>query len=427
MPNAGRNFDNLITAMIGDVEDSALPLIFRKWGAISAIAGAMGKTCWYRIMNKTGDGEVFRFTPAMYVILVSRPGVGKSASLDIPYGRVFGHLSEEIGSKMDDWGKRWKNYGMLRPLWCHDARVSAEKVALDMKQTQTVVPELSFIDEKPYVETSMSLITSEFGCLMERFDKTIQLFLTEAWDGKDYKYRMKHSAPLVIRNPNLNWIACSTFDELVTYLPPSSRGQGLLSRIILVSHPGEPPEDDLEYASPSDASVSLMIEDMAEVAKLQGEFLFESDETYQKARDWIKTRGNGTAPKDPKLQEYNNRRKVHVMKVAMVVSAAKRSTRVITEEDWNDAIEILIEAEETMPRALQHFGTSDTGKIAMEIAEIVKNRGFMKVPEFTKILLERVRTPAECQTLYMAMNDAHLIQVIGSKVFPGDHEETAQS
>ena len=51
------------------------PERFRKWAAISAIAGTLERRCWIR----TGAGKLF---PNMFIMLVAPPGVGKDFAIN---------------------------------------------------------------------------------------------------------------------------------------------------------------------------------------------------------------------------------------------------------------------------------------------------------------------------------------------------------
>ena len=128
----GRNYENLIEAFAGDFQDSHLPEIFRKWAAVSAIAGALGRRSWYIFPNKDGTGEAFRIHPHQYIILIADPGVGKTASLIVPFKCVFSRLTEKIGLAPKDWNETFKLYGMQYPLFALSARITSEQLMLDM-------------------------------------------------------------------------------------------------------------------------------------------------------------------------------------------------------------------------------------------------------------------------------------------------------
>ena len=63
-PRAGRHFSNWIEACVHAVPNTPIPEVFRRWAAISAVAGAMGRRCWY-------DFGAFTVSTNMYIILVA--------------------------------------------------------------------------------------------------------------------------------------------------------------------------------------------------------------------------------------------------------------------------------------------------------------------------------------------------------------------
>src|SRR5215207_10197519 len=67
-----RRLPNWIDSFIEYTSDHQSPLIFRKWAAISAVAGALEQRVW---VNPFGPKPVY---PNMYIVLVGPPGVGKT-------------------------------------------------------------------------------------------------------------------------------------------------------------------------------------------------------------------------------------------------------------------------------------------------------------------------------------------------------------
>ena len=85
----GRNYPDWIDACASAAQGSITPPIFRKWAALSAIAGALGRRCWY-------DAGEYKVRPNLYTVLVAPPGFGKSVGLILPYDKVFRKLTEPL-------------------------------------------------------------------------------------------------------------------------------------------------------------------------------------------------------------------------------------------------------------------------------------------------------------------------------------------
>ncbi len=411
MPAEGRNYDNLIEALVGPPGDTYTPEIYRRWVAVSAIAGAMGRRTWYSFMNHEKSSDVYRLFPCNYICLIGEPATGKSVSLIVPYKRVYKGLSVNPQISKENWVESWKAFNLKRPVFVLNARISAEQLAILHKRCEHSVPELGGIEDELYLETPLNLVTSEFGTLMHKFNDAMQIYLTESWDGEDHLYTMKNSSAVHVKNPAMNWISCATPQQFVKYMPEDAGEQGLLSRMILVYWPGQGQVDDTEFYVQTDAEIDMMREDLARVSRLLGPFWWESEDFYQNVfRKWVQTKGHGTAPTDPKLAQYVSRRKNHLVKLCMCIRAAKDDSMVMTAEDFREAVQLLTFTERNMPLALQLFGMSDVGRISLELSNAVQDKGRVTFDAFHRMMLERVHSAAECTTLHKAMQDARLVK-----------------
>ena len=90
MPPNG-HWRDLIDLVMEFTEDAMSPELFRRWGAIALVAGAMERRVWTR----TKAGEVF---PNLYTLLVAPPGVGKQI-IDI-IGMLW-MQTKELGTETD--------------------------------------------------------------------------------------------------------------------------------------------------------------------------------------------------------------------------------------------------------------------------------------------------------------------------------------
>ena len=77
------------------VKGSPIPYKFATWTAISAIAGALGRKCWFSMPN-------YDVRPNLFIVLVGPPGTNKSVSLILPFSKVFSKLTTPVGTKEDD-------------------------------------------------------------------------------------------------------------------------------------------------------------------------------------------------------------------------------------------------------------------------------------------------------------------------------------
>ena len=95
------------------------------------------------------------------------------------------------------------------------------------------------------------------------------------------------------------------------------------------------------------------------------------------------------------MSEYNQRRVSHFLKVAMSINASRIGNRTITLSDWERTKEIMFDMEEKMPKALEGFGRSKTGKITHDMKEWMEstifnnNRSHVPLKLFKQQLIEQ--------------------------------------
>lgn len=406
-----RNFGNFISACEAAVEDTHIPKLFRTWSAVSAVAGALGRRSWF-------DFGPFLVRPNLYIVLIAGPGRGKSLSMILPFEKVFKGLTVEPGCKEgdEDFNYTLEKYDIKhRPLYIVQDKITPEKLSRVMAHTERLDSSLSTLEEE-WNESSLTLVTSEFGSLVSRNDSYLQMFLTGMWDAPDnYTYRTKTSGEDILKGPCLNWIAASTPEQFALNLPENARTQGLLSRIIPVYYDGPRSVQSLWYGKPTYDSLEGLRADLADISKIYGEFRID-DRIRERAEKEV-NEGLKPTPSDPNLSEYLERRPAHFIKVAMCMSAARSSDRIITNSDWEQTKELMFETEKHMPKALIHFGVGKAGRMVIDLYEslqyitatVGKNR--IPLPYFRREIMRRVTTPAEAGQTLKAMEDAELIRV----------------
>jgi hypothetical protein len=409
-----RHFQNYIESCASSVGDkSVTPEVFRKWSALSSVAGALGKKAWY-------DFGQFKVYPNLFILLVAPPGRGKSVSLILPLYEIYGNLSVEPYTRKEDVPAKLDTFGLKdSPLYLLQDKVTPEELIRQMKKCGRVNLDLTTANKIHY-ESPLTLVTSEFGSLMNRNDKTLQMFLTDMWDAKDkYTYHTKTSGHDIIRGPCLNWIACATPEQFIENMPENARSQGLLPRIVPVFFDGEKTEDKLFYGKINSSIVYNLTATLAHIATLQGEFTVE-DTFRDELQDYV-SGGMAPRPTDPNMSEYNERRLAHWMKVAMCVSAACRDDMIITRGDWTYAQEMMLAAESDMPQALQFFGVRNAGRVALDVMDYIKasvalNKRNLLIKEVKREIMRKVANAAEIEATYRNMIESGMIKEEGKRV-----------
>jgi len=414
-----RNYTDFIQASADAIKGSPIPKPFAQWSALSAVAGAMGRRVWYPMAN-------YDIRSNNFIVLIAPPGRNKSVSLILPFTKVFSKLTTPIGTTEDDqnFNSGLDQYGLRNyPLYVVQDRITPEKLAVDMTKITRLDLRLSSPAMDEFYDSSVTLVTSEFGTFMGRHERYLQMFMTDMWDSKaEYSHKTKTSGEYIIKGPCLNWLACATPEQFVDNLPEDARSQGLLSRMLPIYYDGDRIPQSLIQERVSDNTVNNLREDLADIAKMYGPMSFDED-AFKIVDEDIKA-GIPPEPTDNHLSEYVQRRVSHFINIAIAVSASRRSTRKIMLEDWEFTKEIMFAAEKQMPKALEGFGMGRTGRIAHDMVTWLhgtlfnNGRSHMLMKLFKRELLRKVPNPGELEQTIKAMEDSGYIKVEGNVVFP---------
>ena len=414
-----RNYADFVQASADAIKGSPIPKPFAQWSALSAVAGALGRRVWYPMAN-------YDIRANLFVVLIAPPGRNKSVSLILPFTKVFSKLTTPVGTTEDDqnFNSGLDQYGLRNyPLYSVQDRITPEKLAVDMTRITRLDLRLSSPIMEEFYDSSVTLITSEFGTFMGRHERYLQMFMTDMWDSKaEYSHKTKTSGEYLIKGPCLNWLACATPEQFVDNLPEDARSQGLLSRILPIYYDGDRIPQSLIQERVSDNTVDNLRDDLADIAKMYGPMTFDKD-AFKIVDEDIKA-GIPPEPTDNHLSEYVQRRVSHFIKIAIAVSASRRSTRKIMLEDWEFTKELMFAAEKQMPKALGGFGMGRTGRIAHDMVTWLNGtlfnngRSHMLMKLFKRELLRKVPNPGELEQTIRAMEDSGYIKVEGNVVFP---------
>lgn len=301
------------------------PDIFRKWGGIAAVAGALERKVWVHTMNSN-------LYPNLYVVMVAPPGVGKT----------------EV---------TWRVHQYWEALDDHHLASSSVTKASLIDELAAAERRIVRPQDNPAVISfnSLLLCINELGVLLPAYENDFMNTLTDLFDCKTYSERRRTSKiEIKIKHAQLNLLAACTPSYLMNVLPEGAWDQGFLSRTILVYN-GEQKIQDL-FASRPDMSEleDDLREDIKAIGNLYGKMTF-TEEAAQLISHWHM---NGQEPKPDhfKLQHYNTRRTAHLLKLSMVASASASKELVIEVDHIERAMGWLFEAESYMPDIFKSSG-----------------------------------------------------------------------
>jgi len=349
-----------------------LPDIWKEWTALACVSATLQRQVHY-------VQGAYTVRPNLFVVLVGAPASGKSTSLRVLFGKVFNDLCEPVFSNVHEKQEAQLVYDRyLNPESSADIvppRHMLRGEATHAKIAQ-ILPDFvttSKIDEETSYGSSLAVVTSEFGSFMNKNDTKIQNLLTEAWDSDErYEKGTKGHGDNFIKGLTLTWIACATPDMFVENMPSMAEEQGLLSRIIPVYVPGNLTVQELEEPKLDEDKLESLRLHLGTIAIEQvGSYTFHAD-TKGVVAAWRDLEAKGIGKVEPVMQHYASRKLSHLIKMCMCYAAARRKELVIMPEDWESAVQLLLETEKTMPQVLRRFAMSESGRFADTLVQAVK-------------------------------------------------------
>lgn len=319
-PAGTRRLGNWIETYQEYTEILPSPRLFRKWVAIFFVAAAMERKIWVRTMGSV-------LYPNLYALLVGPPGIGKGQAI---------HPAEIILRDIPD-------------LHIGPSDMTAASMIDALNES---IRRVILMGNPPYVEfNSLTVISRELGVLIPGWDTSLMNNLTDIYDGftVDQKRRGK-DIRIKILHPQINLLGACTPSYLNEVMPPGAWDQGFISRTILVYSGERTPRDPFAEDNAEALTARVhgdLLHDLKTIALEFGQMAFTTPAATA-IKAWIRG-GCAPEPAHQKLQYYNSRRVAHLLKLCMISSISQSGDKIITLENYSEALNWLIEAESYMP------------------------------------------------------------------------------
>lgn len=323
--------EDWITQSLAHTAGAPSPEIFRLWAAIGAVAGALER----RVFASTAQGPIY---PNLFILLVAPPAIGKSIAIS-PIGGI--------------WRETQKIH--VAP----DSLTKASLVDSLAKADRKIITPAGLVEYH-----SLACCVPELGVLMPAHDLEIMSTMTRLYDNEPSysEERRTLNRSIDISRPQINILAGTQPGFLASFLPEVAWAQGFMARFIMI-YSGVSPKIDLFDERPiREADRKVLVKRMSAWCELVGEALFTSG-AKAALRLWHDA-GCLPVPEHSKLEHYNGRRIMHVIKLSLISAISRTSTLVIDTCDVDRAKGWLLRAEGTMPDIFrQMVGKSDNQTI----------------------------------------------------------------
>lgn len=337
-----RRLDDWLASYLEYTSGQESPEVIHLWSAITVIAGALRRRVWL-------DRGMYKIWPNLYVVIVA-----DSAKLrkSVATGIAFAILREAVPdlAYIED---RVTPEGLVR----HVNRIST------VGQTQVSVDSSLFIYEDE--------IESLFG-----FDvptsRRMATLLTRTYSCPDtYQHTTVTGGHVEIRNPAFTILA-ATAPEGLDVIPKESTG-GLLGRLVIVVADSRRPAKPWPTPGPEDLRLKL-VNDLAWISRLKGEARLS-----QEARDhfdqwYLTVYGKHSFPTRA-LEAFHERIHDTAIKVAVILSVARRDDLVVRMDEMSRAISLVEGVMEALGGKPQWFSADEIGRFASRVTELLRRRG----------------------------------------------------
>jgi len=354
-----RHHPDWLTAYVSYASVTEAPKRMHFWAGVGAIAGVLRRRVWI-------DMKRFQWTPSFYIIYVGPPGiVAKSTTIDI----AADILRQVPGVKFGPNAITWQ------------ALVTAFAAASESFEYNAEFHPMS----------PLTLVASELGSLLNLQDKDMVNLLIELWDGKKkYEKITKMSGNDTIEAPWINLQAGTTPHWVADNMPQAMIGGGLSSRCIFVY--GDTKSKYVAYVDEmigegDEELREQLLQDLERIAMLCGPFVIDK-RARTWGRDWYERFWKDAASRmdDQMLEGYAARKQTHLHKTAMVLSASRSNTLIITEEDLQLANVMLEDVETDMHRVFSRIGRTEDSMQAERFIEFVRRKGSIPYADAYKMI-----------------------------------------
>lgn len=386
--------------------DTEPPAVFHRWSIIGCIGAFLGRQLW---LPHNGSN----LFPNQYIMFVGDPGTRKSSAIKRAAKLIRIAGFEQFGAQKTSMEKFLLDLqdGNLDSdaITGENNGPKTKKEALDVLANLNLKGDGNVQDEEP---REMFVAADEFNNFIGNGNLSFQSLLGELWDWDEpesfYKQRLKNSKSVRIYQPTINILAGNTPSSFAECFPLASIGQGFMSRLILVH--GE--NTGLKITFPKEPSSKLKEQLITHLQRMkitcQGAVTMHSG-----AKDALEMIYKGWPDlEDQRFLHYSTRRFTHLLKLTMVVCAARLSTN-FTVEDVLYANTMLSFIEATMPKAIGELGKSRNSEAANKIMQTLYSaRETKSITDLWKVVSNDLDKIGDLAALLINLQQSDKIQAV---------------
>lgn len=325
--------------------DTECPTTFHRWSCLGMLGAWLGRRFSFQLGH-------FKVSPNLYVMLMGSPGTRKSTAI-----KIASNVIKQAG---------YNNVAA--------DRTTKEKFLLDLAGEDITLKAEDILDQNLFgsqADSSAEILVAadEFNSFAGTGNMEFLSMLGVLWDynGK-FQNRVKNSKSVEIIDPTVSILAGNTPTGFSLAFPSDSIGQGIFSRILLVH--GEPSGRKITFPTvPAEEETAALLAHLVRIrTTCMGTMTLSSPANMLLDKIYKQWESIG----DVRFESYSNRRFTHLLKLCLIVCAARCAT-VLSEEDVIYANTILTHAEHQMPNALGAFGKAKNSDISHKLLQLISS------------------------------------------------------
>ena len=344
------------------LQDLESPDIFIDATFYAMISAALQRNLsWRTLPHKSPPGSIF---PNIYFIFIGPSGIGKSSAAN--------------------WGKEmFKSFGgfdQLEQAGKRLIKVAPSSITLQQlyryMSTNYTIFKIAQEDGRtvPYMHSSLAFFaTEEIETLMTRDDEGLVPFLTEGWNAGDFHRETKGQGVDYRRNMCVTLLGCATQDWVRQVAHSGLLKRGFAARAIFFFGDSKRKRTrDYRFDRPEQRRAWEELRQYVNtLTKLYGkvQITAEADQWFS---NWYNSGGDNPINPDSRLIDYYGRKKIHLMKMAMLMHFADSTELCVELDDVLKALEFLSLAERDMHKALLGSGKNPAYDVACAIQELME-------------------------------------------------------